>query len=45
LVELCPKMWTTYSNIISWFDTWEEFALSYGVATKKDGSVQFIWVQ
>jgi hypothetical protein len=38
-------MWTTYSNISSWFDAWEEFALSYGFTVRKDGSVQLTWEQ
>ncbi len=45
LVELHHQIWTTYSNISSWFDAWEEFALSYGFTTEKDGSVQITWEQ
>jgi hypothetical protein len=45
LVELCHQIWTTFSNISSWFDAWGKIALVYGFATEQDGSVQFSWEQ
>jgi hypothetical protein len=45
LVELRRQLWTTDANISFWFDAWEKFALAYGFATEKDGSVHFSWEQ
>ncbi len=42
VIELTRQFWTTYPNLMLWYDGWEEFVLSKGFAVENpDGSVHF----
>jgi hypothetical protein len=46
LIELRRQIWTTYSNLSTWYDGWEKFVLDRAFASRsEDGSVHFSEVQ
>jgi hypothetical protein len=36
VVEMRCQMWTTFTNLMDWFDAWEAFVVAQGFATKID---------
>jgi len=46
LIELRRQIWTTYSNLSTWYDGWKKFVLDRAFASRsEDGSVHFSEVQ
>jgi hypothetical protein len=46
LIELRRQIWTTYSNLSTWYDGWEKIVLDRAFASRsEDGSVHFSEVQ
>jgi hypothetical protein len=42
LIELRRQIWTTYSNLSTWYNGWEKFVLDRAFASRsEDGSVHF----
>jgi hypothetical protein len=33
-VEMRRQIWTTYTNLNDWYDSWEKFLVSHGFATE-----------